>query len=120
MLINELSKRTGLSVHTLRYYENIGFFSGVADEKTQTNNYKHYDETLTETLALVKEAKEVGFTLAEIKNLLHIWKTNAFSTDRKKEVIAGKLKDIDAKVQQLKMVKMKLLKIFQDIENGAC
>ena len=43
MLINELSKRTGVSVHTIRYYENLGLIQGVTDINVKTNNYKNYD-----------------------------------------------------------------------------
>ncbi len=40
MFINELSKRTGVAIPTLRYYENFGLFKGVTDETVTTNNYK--------------------------------------------------------------------------------
>ena len=70
MLISELAKRTDVTIHTLRYYENYGLFSGEKDETVKTNNYKHYDESLIEKVQLIKEAKEIGFTLSEIKGLL--------------------------------------------------
>ena len=120
MLINELSKRTGVSIHTLRYYENFGFFNGVADEKTKTNNYKNYDGNLVETIALIKEAKEVGFTLSEIKYLLNSWTNNEFTVVKKMEIVNVKINEIDAKISQLKQVKSKLLKMLKDIENGDC
>ena len=50
MLINELSKRTGVSIPTLRYYENYGLFKGVSDENIKTNNYKDYDESIFEKI----------------------------------------------------------------------
>ncbi|GAA6766250.1 hypothetical protein AAFH68_21900 [Flavobacterium sp. CGRL1] len=67
MLINELSKRTGLSIHTIRYYENLGMIEGFTNEKVKSNNYKHYSDNVIERLEIIIEAKEVGFTLAEIK-----------------------------------------------------
>jgi MerR family Zn(II)-responsive transcriptional regulator of zntA len=63
MSINELSKRTGLSIQSLRYYENYGLFKSVPGEKVKTNNYKYNDENLVEIIELIKEAKEIGFTL---------------------------------------------------------
>ena len=48
MLINELSKRTAVSIPTLRYYENYGLFKGVSNEKVKTNNYKDFVESIVE------------------------------------------------------------------------
>jgi DNA-binding transcriptional MerR regulator len=71
MLISELAKRTGVTIYTLRYYENYGLFKGEPDSAVKTNNYKQYDEHLIEKIQLIKEAKEIGFTLSEIKLCLH-------------------------------------------------
>ena len=67
MLINELSKRTGVSIPTLRYYENYGLFKGVSDEKIKTNNYKDYDESIIEKIELVKGEKVIAFKMKRRK-----------------------------------------------------
>lgn len=120
MLINELSKRTGLSIHTLRYYENYGLFRGVTDEKVKTNNYKQYDENLVEKIELIKEAKEIGFTLSEIKKLLDSWYNKKLSIEKKVEVLELKIKEIDEKVSQLKQVRKFLVDGINDVRNGDC
>ena len=48
MLINELSKRTGITAHTIRFYEKSGLIKGVRDENVKSNNYFHYDEETVE------------------------------------------------------------------------
>jgi len=120
MLINELSKRTGLSIHTLRYYENYGLFSGVTDEKVKTNNYKQYDENLVEKIELIKEAKEIGFTLSEIKKLLDSWHSKKLSVEKKVEILELKIKEIDGKIRQLKQVRKFLVDGINDVKNGDC
>lgn len=120
MLINELAKRTGLSIHTLRYYENYGLFKGVPNEKVETNNYKHYDESLVEKIELVKEAKEIGFTLSEIKDLLDSWFNKRLSIDKKVEVLNNKINEIDVKIRQLKQVRKSLVDGIKDVQNGNC
>lgn len=120
MLINELSKRTGVSIPTLRYYENYGLFKGVSDEKVKTNNYKDYDESIVEKIEIILGAKEVGFTLSEIKNLVDSWYNKRLSTEKKIEVVTNKVNEIDAKIRQLKQVKKLLVEAIKDIENGDC
>lgn len=120
MLISELSKRTGLSTHTLRYYENYGLFNGVTDEKVKTNNYKQYDESLVEKIELIKEAKEIGFTLSEIKKLLDSWFSKRLSVEKKVEVLEIKIKEIDGKIRQLKQVRKFLVEGIEEVRNGDC
>jgi DNA-binding transcriptional MerR regulator len=44
MLINEIAKITGISAHTIRFYEKSGLIEGKRDESIKSNNYFHYDE----------------------------------------------------------------------------
>ena len=48
MLINELSKKTGVSAHTIRFYEKSGLIEGKQDESVKSNNYLHYDDVTIE------------------------------------------------------------------------
>lgn len=120
MLINELSKRTGVSIHTLRYYENLGLFEGALNEKVKTNNYKNYDESHVEKIEIIREAQEVGFTLAEIKSLLNNWYSGNFPKKEQLKFFDAKITEVDAKIKQLKQVKKKLEKIKRAIENDEC
>lgn len=120
MLISELSRQTGLTIHTLRYYENYGLFHGKADEGVKTNNYKQYDERLVEKIALIKEAKEIGFTLAEIKKLLDSWFNDQLPMEKKVEVLEDKIEEIDAKILQLQQVRKFLVEGIAEVKNGDC
>ena len=120
MLISELAKRTGVSVHTLRYYENYGLFKGETDRTVKTNNYKQYDESLIEKIQLIKEAKEIGFTLSEIKDLLEDWFNNQLSEEKKIQALEIKIIEIDSKIRQFKRVKKMLIEGIQDVKDGTC
>ena len=43
MLINELSKKTGISTHTIRFYEKSGVIEGKQDESVKSNNYFQFE-----------------------------------------------------------------------------
>lgn len=120
MLISELAKRTGLTVHTLRYYENYGFFKGRVDDSVKTNSYKQYDDELVEKIQLIKEAKEIGFTLSEIKNLLESWFTNQLSVEAKVDVLRVKIEEIDGKIHQLEIVRKFLVDGIEEVKRGEC
>jgi len=120
MLISELAKRSGVTIHTLRYYEKYGLFKGEKDETVKTNNYKQYDDSLVEKIQLIKEAKEIGFTLSEIKDLLDDWFSNQLSKENKIEVLNTKIAEIDLKIQQFKRVKKLLIEGIQDVIDDKC
>ncbi len=120
MFINELSKRTGVAIPTLRYYENFGLFKGVSDETVTTNNYKDYDESIVEKIEMIKGAKEGGFTLSEIKKLLDSWYNKSLSLEKKIEVVNNKINEIDSKIRQLKDVRKLLTDCIVAIEDGGC
>ena len=72
MLIGELSKRTGFSHDTIRFYEKKGLI--VVDKKQRrTNNYKEYPEAIFNKLVLIKTVKELGFTLNEVDDFIKAW-----------------------------------------------
>ena len=120
MLINELSKRTGVSIHTLRYYENYGLISGSANDAVASNNYKQYDEILVEKLEWILHAKKAGFTLAEIKKSLNEWFSGKLGTNQKIEIVRDKIKEVDTKMRELKQVRKFLVESLTDVKNGDC
>jgi len=120
MLISELAKQTDVSVHTLRYYENYGLFKGEPNKTVKTNNYEQYDESLIEKIQLIKEAKEIGFTLSEIKDLLDDWFNHQLSEEKKIQALEIKIIEIDSKIRQFKRVKKMLIEGIQDVKDGKC
>lgn len=120
MLINELSKKTGVSIHTIRFYENKGLLQGVTNENTKTNNYKSYDDSHVERIEIIKEGQEVGFTLAEIKIMLEKWYSGAFPKEEQLKFFNAKIKEIENKILQLKQVKKRLEGVIKTMGKGEC
>jgi DNA-binding transcriptional MerR regulator len=120
MLINELSKKTGVSIHTIRFYENKGLIQGVTNECVKTNNYKNYDDSHVERISVIKEAQEVGFTLSEIKTLLDKWYSGTFPKEEQLKFFNIKINEVDIKIRQLKQIKKRLEDVKKEIDNGDC
>jgi MerR family transcriptional regulator, copper efflux regulator len=65
--IGELARLSGVPARTIRYYEAIGL---LPCPERDANGYRRYDEATLDRLAFVKRAKEFGFTLEAIKDIL--------------------------------------------------
>lgn len=120
MLINELSKRTGVAIHTIRFYENKGLIEASTDESVKSNNYKNYDDNHVERIETIKEAQEAGFTLSEIKTLLEKWFSGNFTKAEQIKFFDAKIKEVDGKISQLKQMKKRLEAVKKEIDSGSC
>ncbi len=120
MLINELSKRTGVSIHTLRYYESYGLIAGRTDEAVKSNNYKQYDESLIGKVEWIIQAKKAGFTLSEIRKSMDDWYNKRLSVSKKIEIVEKKIEEIDSKIRELKQVRKFLTEAIKEVENDMC
>ncbi|MFV0289453.1 MAG: MerR family transcriptional regulator [Mangrovibacterium sp.] len=120
MLIGELSKQTGVSIDTLRYYEKQGLIVGRNDERVQSNNYKDYSEDSLERICFIKDAKESGFTLKEIKKLLDLWYYQAPFSEEMQTMVVKKISEVDAKIVLLQQMRTRLEEVFNAVERGYC
>ncbi len=120
MLINEISKITGLSAHTIRFYEKSGLIEGKRDEAVKSNNYFHYDEVTIEKLEFINDAKLVGFTIKEIGQIIDAWYNRKYSKKQKLEILDDKLISLEQKMKEIKEMKKQILQFKEDVENNRC
>jgi DNA-binding transcriptional MerR regulator len=120
MLINELSKRTGISTFTIRFYEKSGLLEGKQDESITSNNYFHYDEISVEKLEFIRDAKSVGFTIKEIGQIIDAWYNNRYSKAQKLEILDEKLTSLESKLKEIKEMKQQILQFKIDVANDQC
>jgi MerR family Zn(II)-responsive transcriptional regulator of zntA len=120
MLISELAKKTGLSAHTIRYYEKFGLVRGTRPSGRSTNNYLHYDDEAAYRLELIRDAKAAGFTLNEIKALIEVWLGNGFTVQQKVAILDEKLTSIDEKIRQLEAVKVLIADFKEEVKRNNC
>lgn len=117
MLIGELSKRSGFTRDTIRYYEKLGL---VVMSKGQRagNGYKNYSLETLERLQHIHHLKECGFTLLEVRRLL-IQGDSGSACDDLPAQLVDKILKIDQKMAVLLEYKKSLLQI-QARCNGGC
>jgi MerR family Zn(II)-responsive transcriptional regulator of zntA len=120
MLINELSKKTGISTHTIRFYEKSGLIQGKQDESVTSNNYYHYDDVTIEKLEFINDAKSVGFTIKEIAQIIDAWYNKKYTKKQKLEILEEKLTSLEQKMREIKEMKKQILKFKEDVINDKC
>lgn len=121
MTRGQLAKQTGLSVATIRYYEEQGI---LPKPMRGENGYRLYTEDYLVKIKFIKDAKQLGYPLKEIQEVLQLL-GNRIKPDILKERVRDKIVEIDEKVNQflaMKEVLIQLLgtpedKIYQYIES---
>ncbi|MBL5836859.1 MerR family transcriptional regulator [Enterobacter asburiae] len=96
MRIGELCAKTGLSKETVRYYERQGLLENIP-QPNRSNNYKVYSAVDLQRLNMIKHAKMLGFTLAEISEVLAVWVDDNFTAEQKQASLRRKLQQLEAK-----------------------
>jgi MerR family copper efflux transcriptional regulator len=120
MLINELSKKTGISAHTIRFYEKSGLIQGHRDASVKSNNYFHYDDFTVEKLEFISDAKSVGFTIKEIGQIIDAWYHRKYTKKQKLEILHDKLIALEQKMKEIKGMKKQILQFKDDVVNDRC
>jgi DNA-binding transcriptional MerR regulator len=100
MLIKELEKKSGLTRHTIRFYEKQGFLEERSFRRKE-NNYRDYSEETVRYLMMLKAGQAAGFTLAELKELISADEVNELPLQRIIEAIRQKMQEIDKKKAEL-------------------
>lgn len=117
MLIGELSRRTGLTRDTIRFYEKKGFIK-LGRRERRVNNYKEYSNDVLRRLLLLKKVKSYGFTLNESASLISLIEVNLASCERVVKAADSKIAVIDQKIKELKVLKTLIHDSIKSCKNG--
>lgn len=112
MKIGELSSRSGLSVDTIRFYEKQGLRP--PPRRTDANS-RMYDADTPRRLIFIRKARDLGFTLQEIGQLLALSEDGHAGAGDVKERAQAKLGDLDRKIAEMQEMRRSLEKLV-----GAC
>ena len=109
--ISELSAQTGLSAHTLRFYEKHGLISACTRSES---GYRYYNEADVRRVEFVKTARNIGFSLEDIDQLLSIRvDKHSHSCQEVTDITRHKLDQVNGKIRELQSMQ-KTLEILLD------
>jgi Cu(I)-responsive transcriptional regulator len=98
MNIGEAAKLSGVSAKMVRHYESLGLLPSVA--RTDAG-YRQYGDREVHTLRFIRRARDLGFSMAEIGELLKLWQNQRRSSGSVKKIAQKHLAEIDAKMAEM-------------------
>lgn len=113
MLIGILSQESGFSRDTIRYYEKISLLH-LPRRGRRENNYKEYSPAILSRLRAIKELKRIGYTLAEIQQVIASYETGGLDCIAGKGQVLEKVRLIEEQIVQLQSLRLQLLEAVAD------
>jgi MerR family transcriptional regulator, redox-sensitive transcriptional activator SoxR len=105
MTISEVARRAGVRASTLRYYEQLG----ILPAPPRACGQRRYDPTALHRLAVIRRARETGFTLKEIRLLFAGFRADTPASERWRRLSEQKLVDLGAMMERVKTMHALLL-----------
>ena len=112
--IGDLAKRSEVGIETIRFYERQGL---LVEPERRPSGYRQYDESVVSRLQFIRHAKELGFTLSEIKELLGLWFDVNTKCVHVRQRAEQKITDIEDKIRSLQKMKRLLKQIISQCES---
>jgi DNA-binding transcriptional MerR regulator len=121
MKIGELAEKAGLNAQTIRYYEREGILP--EPRRRYDSGYREYEEDALQRLLFIKQAKNAGFKLSDVKQLFELELLPEEACSDVGKLLSVRIVELDTKIKELKTFSksLKQLKIACDeSENGRC
>jgi len=114
--IGNLAKATNTKVETIRYYERIGLLPAPARTRS---NYRSYNTEHSNRLSFVRRARNLGFSLSQVRQLLGLSDQRSRSCDPVDVIARAHLEEVDRKIAHLMALRSELDSIINRCGHGA-
>src|SRR4028119_1345518 len=96
--IGEISKRSGVSIEALRFYEK----GGLLDRPSRTmSGYRVYGEDVLERIEFIKRAQALGFSLDKIRQIVDDARRGQSPCDEVREIVSRRMEELDERLREL-------------------
>jgi len=113
--IGAMSKRTGVNIETIRYYERIGI---MPNPPRTAGGQRVYGESHMKRLTFVRRGRELGFPLDDIRALLSLVDGGEFTCGEVKDLTVAHIADIRRKIADLRRMEKVLKEIASKCDGG--
>ncbi|GHA33334.1 MerR family transcriptional regulator [Devosia pacifica] len=113
--IGELSKRTGVKVPTIRFYEQIGL---MPEPSRTESNQRRYGKAEADRLNFIRHSRELGFEVEDIRALLAMTAAPQASCHQVDSIARSHLLEIDRRIASLTALKGELTRMVDECGHG--
>ena len=96
--IGDAAERSGVNAKRIRHYESIGLLSPAQRSEA---GYRLYDARQVEELSFIRRARDLGFSIDQITDLLALWRDRDRSSADVKRLAMDHVAELEARVEQL-------------------
>lgn len=115
LTIGKLSATTGVKVPTIRYYEDIGL---LPEAERSSGNQRLYDMKAQERLAFIRHARELGFPLDDIRELLSLSDRPEISCAAADVIAKHQLVSVKNRIMRLQALQQELERMLTQCAQG--
>jgi len=108
MTIGQLAKETGVGVETIRFYERRGL---IEEPPRRASGYREYSDDVLARVDFIKRAKELGFSLKEISELLSLRLDPGTTCGDLKSRAEQKIDDVEDRIRSLQKIRKALKRL---------
>lgn len=101
MNIGEASSASGVSAKMIRYYESIGLIPAAA--RTESG-YRVYSDVDVHTLRFIRAARDLGFAVEQIEELLVLWRDRSRASADVKRLALEHVEELEHKIEELRQM----------------
>lgn len=105
MNIGEAAKACGVSAKMIRHYESVGLFPEAA--RTESG-YRQYTDKDINTLRFIRQSRDLGFSIEQIRELLGLWQNRKRPSRQVKALAQAHIQELEEKLQELQAMKSTL------------
>ena len=109
--IGEAAKRSGVNAKMIRHYESLGLLK---EARRTDAGYRLYDEPDIHTLRFIRRARDLGFSIREIQQLVSLWQNRRRASADVRRIAQSHIAALDTKIEELQGMRRTLQELVHN------
>lgn len=113
MNIGQVAQSSGISAKMIRHYEDIGL---IKKASRSTSGYRVYSENDLHSLIFVRQARNLGFSIEQIRELLGLWQNKRRASHKVKELAIKHIQGLNVRIKELQDIQQAIAKLVNNCQ----